>query len=85
MVAGDERVDEAPDLALGRRRGDVLDLLDAEVRAAAVLERELLELAQQALLAVADLGDERLRRGAVELDAQPLRLRRSPSAAAPWP
>ena len=70
-----ERVDEPPDLALGRGRRRGLDLLDAERRARAVLERELLELAQQALLAVADRGDERLRGAApVELDAEPLGL-----------
>ena len=56
-VAGHERVDEAPHLALGRRRGDGLDLLDADAGALAVLERELLELAQEALLALADVGD----------------------------
>ena len=36
----------------------------------AVLERELLELAQQPLLAVADLGHERLRGLLVELEAE---------------
>ena len=35
-----------------------------------MLERELLELAQQPLLAVADLRDERLGAGVVELDAE---------------
>ena len=52
-------------------------------RALAVLERELLELAQQPLLALADLRDERLRRRAVELDAEPVALARRPTSAAP--
>ena len=39
-------------------------------RAGAVLERELLELAQQPLLALADLRDQRLGAGLVELEAE---------------
>ena len=70
----DEQVGQRPDLALGRVRARALDLVDPELRARAELERELLELAQQALLAVADVRDERLRRGAVELEAEPARL-----------
>ena len=53
-VARDERVDEAPDLALGGVRGGVLDDVAADARAGPELERELLELAQQPLLALAD-------------------------------
>ena len=84
-VAGDERVAERPDLALGAVGGDRLDVVEAELGAAAVLERELLELAQQALLAVADGGDERLGGGVVDLDAEALRLAAGPSAAARAP
>ena len=75
----DERVDEAPHLPLGGRRGRRLDLLDADRGAGAVLERELLELAQQTLLPVADGGDERLGAGAVQRHAQPGRLADDPA------
>jgi hypothetical protein len=78
-VAGHEGVDEAPHLALGRRRGDGLDLLDADVGALPVLERELLELAQEALLALAGVGDQRLGRGPFERDAEPLGLADRPT------
>ena len=70
LVAGDERVGERPDLALGRAGAALVDLVHADAGARAVLERELLELAQQALLALADLGDQRLRRLLVELEAE---------------
>ena len=70
LVAGDERVGERPDLLLGRGGAGLDDLLGADRRARAVLERELLELAQQPLLAVADLRDERLGALAVEVDLQ---------------
>ena len=70
------------DLALGRAGAGLLDLLGAEPRAGAVLQRELLELAQQPLLAVADVGDERPGAGLVELEAELARRARSPSAAA---
>ena len=60
-VAGHQRVGERPDLALGRARAGLLDLLGAELAPGAVLQRELLQLPQQPLLAVADLGDQRLR------------------------
>ena len=66
-VAGDERVDEAPHLALGGVRRGVLDDVAADPRAGPELERELLELAQQALLALADEPDERSRAVAIEL------------------
>ena len=69
-VASDERVDEAPDLALGGVRGGVLDDVAADPRARAELERELLELAQQPLLALADEADQRLRSVAVELHVE---------------
>ena len=69
-VAGDDRVGERPDLALGRARAGLLHLLDADRGAGAVLERELLELALQPLLAVADLGDQRPRGLVVELDPE---------------
>ena len=70
LVAGDERVGERPDLLLGRGGAGLDDLLGADRGARAVLERELLELAQQPLLAVADLRDERLRALAVQVDLQ---------------
>ena len=54
-VARDERVDERPRPGARRRAAARLDLLDADRRARAVLERELLELAQQSLLALADV------------------------------
>ena len=56
-VARHERVDQAPHLPLGGGCGGRLDLADAQARAAAVLEGELLQLAQEALLAVADGGE----------------------------
>src|SRR6185312_1035989 len=71
-------VDESPDLSLGRLRRGALDLLDADRRALAVLERELLELAQQPLLTLADLCDKRLRGGALDLDPEPGALRDDP-------
>ena len=77
-VAADERVDERPDLTLGAVRGGVLDVLERDVRVRPVLDRELLDLAQQALLAVADLADERLRRVAVERRAETRRLTLQP-------
>ncbi len=46
-------------------------------------QRELLELAQQPLLALADLRDERLRRGAVERDAHARRLLAHPAGQLP--
>ena len=48
----------------------------------AVLERELLELAQQPLLALADLRHERLRGRAVDLDAELGTPRGRPTSAA---
>ena len=57
----------------------LLDLVEAELHALPVLERELLELAQQPLLAVADRRDERLRGAGVELDAEPLGLLLDPA------
>jgi hypothetical protein len=56
-----------------------LDLLDADAGPLAALERELLELPQQALATLADLRHERLRGGAVELDAELGRLRHGPA------
>ena len=53
-VARDERVDEPPDLALGGAAPRASTSSTPIVGARAVLERELLELAQQPLLAVAD-------------------------------
>ena len=51
-------------------------------RAGAVLERELLELAQQALLAVADVGDQRPRGLRVELEPELAGARDEPARAA---
>ena len=79
LVAGDEGVGERPGLALGRGRARLLDLRDADRGALPVLERELLELAQQPLLAIADLGDERAGAGVVELEAE--LARRAPAAS----
>ena len=62
---------------------DGLDLLDAELRAGAVLERELLELAQQPLLAVADVGDQRPGGLLVEVDAQLRGARDEPARELP--
>ena len=59
-----------PDLALGRAGAGASTSSTPMRRARPVLERELLQLAQQALLALADVGDERLRRLAVELEAR---------------
>ena len=59
-------------LLLGGGRAGLIDLLGADRRARAVLERELLELAQQPLLAVADLGDERLRAVLVQVELERL-------------
>ena len=69
LVAGHEGVAEGPDLALRGGGARLLDLGLAERGALAVLERELLELAQQPLLALADLVDEGLGAGLVELEA----------------
>ena len=74
LVAGDQRVGERPDLLLGRGGAGLDDLLGADRGARAVLEGELLELAQEPLLAVADLRDERLRAVAVQVDLQRLGL-----------
>ena len=51
----------------------------------AVLERELLELAQQPLLALADLGDERLGAVAVELELELCGLLDAATSAGPRP
>ena len=66
----DDRVGERPDLALDGARAGLLDLLDADRRALPVLERELLELPEQPLLAVADLGEERPGGLVVELEPE---------------
>ena len=83
LVAGDEGVAERPDLALGGGGGRLLDLRLAERGAPAVLERELLELAEQALLALADLGDERAGGALVELEAELAGARLHPAGQLP--
>ena len=57
---------------------DEVDLLAADPRARTELERELLQLAQQPLLALADVGDERLGGVAIQRDAEPLGLAAQP-------
>ena len=82
-VAGDQRVGERPDLALGRAGGELLDEVGVDLRARPELQGELLELAQQALLALADAVHQRLRAAAVELEAQPARLLDRPLGQVP--
>ena len=59
-------------------RGGRLDLLGADPCARTKLDRELLDLAHEPLLTIADLSDERLRGIAVELDAELGRLALQP-------
>ena len=71
LVAGDERVGERPRLALGRAGAEARSTSSTPERApCAVLERELLQLAQQPLLAIADVRDQRPRGLRVELEAE---------------
>ena len=58
-LAGHDRVRQRPRTALGRGRGQLLDLAASSARPLAGAERELLELAHQPLLALADVRDER--------------------------
>ena len=69
-VARDERVDEAPHLALGGMRRGALDLFAADVGGQTELEHELLELAEEALLTLADERDECLSAVSIELDPE---------------
>src|SRR3954453_3518364 len=66
-VAGDEQVGERPDLALGGVRGALVNVLGRDLRVGADLERQRLQLAQEPLLTLADMGDQRLRSRGVEL------------------
>ena len=85
-VAADERVGQRERAVLGGVGGAALDLLDADPLGLSLgldFQRELLQLAQQPLLASAHLGDERVRGGGVERDAEARALRARPLAAAP--
>src|SRR5215207_3196903 len=70
LVAGHERVRQRPRLALGRARRGLLDLLRAQPRPGAVLQRQLLELSLEPLPAVPDMGDQRPRALLIELDVE---------------
>ena len=69
-VPAQERVGERPGPVLGRRRGQLVDRRGVDARAGAGVQRELLELAQQPLLPVADVGDQRPRGVGLELETR---------------
>ena len=89
-VARDDRVGERDTRVLGGARGALARFAPRHAhrrrrRLPVELERELLELAQEARLALADQRDERFARRAIEREAERAGLRASPSAAAPTP
>ena len=77
-LARDERVRQRPRLALGRRRRQLLDLGRIEPRVRRHHQRQLLELAEQTLLAIADVAYECPCRVRLERQAELARLRDHP-------